>query len=93
LAAQRYRIGCDGKCEKNTKNIFGGWIAARAQNEPLYIAYPFMPMVFGEYAEASKLLIEKALKINPESEIRKIFYGMLLYQVGRASEGRIILEQ
>jgi predicted Zn-dependent protease len=79
--------------KKNAEIIFGGLIAARPQNELLYIAYAFMRMVFGEYAEASKLLIEKALKINPESEMTKAFYGMLLYRVGRRGEGYIVLDQ
>jgi predicted Zn-dependent protease len=79
--------------KKNAEVIFGGLIAARPQNELLYVAYAFMQMAFGEYTEASKLLIEKALKINPASETVKAFYGMLLYRVGRRGEGYIVLNQ
>ncbi|MDR0418425.1 MAG: hypothetical protein LBH08_03265 [Puniceicoccales bacterium] len=78
---------------KNAEIIFEGVIAARPQNELLYVAYAFMRMVFGEYTEASKLLMEKALKINPESEIAKAFYGMLLYQVKQRGESYTILNQ
>ncbi|MDR0677988.1 MAG: hypothetical protein LBF44_00445 [Holosporaceae bacterium] len=92
LANVGYVATGSGK-KKNAEAIFGGLIAARPQNELLYVAYAFMQMVFGEYTEASKLLIEKALKINPENEIVKTFYGMLLYQVGQRGKGYIILNQ
>jgi hypothetical protein len=36
-------------------------------------------------------LIEKALKINPKSEMAQVFYGLLLYQVGRKGESNMIL--
>lgn len=45
--------------KKNAEVIFEGLIAARPQNELLYVAYAFMRMVFGEYTEASKLLVRK----------------------------------
>ncbi|MDR1366760.1 MAG: hypothetical protein LBJ13_02525 [Puniceicoccales bacterium] len=79
--------------KKHAEVIFEGVIAARPQNELLYVAYAFMRMVFGEYTEASKLLMEKALRINPDSEIAKAFYGMLLHQVGRRGESYVILNQ
>ncbi|MDR1590923.1 MAG: hypothetical protein LBR92_02925 [Puniceicoccales bacterium] len=76
---------------QDAENIFESVIAARPKQELAFIAYSFMRMVFGEYVEASHLLIEKALKINPKSEMAQAFYGLLLYQVGRKGESSVIL--
>jgi predicted Zn-dependent protease len=73
--------------------IFESVVAARPNDEQPYILYSFMRMVFGEYAEAAKLLVEKALKINPGSDMARTFYGMLLYQVGRRGESNFIFNQ
>lgn len=72
--------------------IFDAIISARPKNEYVNIACAFMHIVFGEYSDASKLLVEGALKINPCSEIAKSFYGLLLYQVGQRGQGISILE-
>jgi Tfp pilus assembly protein PilF len=77
--------------KQDAENIFESVIAARPQQELPFIAYAFMRMVFGEYVEASNLLIERALKINPDSEMAQAFYGLLLYQVGRKGESNTIL--
>jgi Tfp pilus assembly protein PilF len=79
--------------KKNAEDIFEGVIAARPQSELPYVAYAFMRMAFGEYNEASKLLVENALRINPENEMAKTFYGLLLYQIGRKNESHTILSQ
>ncbi|MDR0590586.1 MAG: hypothetical protein LBG09_01895 [Puniceicoccales bacterium] len=76
---------------QDAENIFESIIAARPKNELPLIAYAFMRMAFGEYVEASHLLIERALKINPRSEMAQVFYGFLLYQVGRKGESDAIL--
>jgi Tfp pilus assembly protein PilF len=76
---------------QDAENIFESIIAARPKQELSFVAYSFMRMVFGEYVEASHLLIEKALKINPASEMAQAFYGLLLYQVGRKGESDVIL--
>jgi predicted Zn-dependent protease len=78
---------------QDAENIFESIVAARPKNELPLIAYAFMRMVFGEYVEASHLLIERALKMNPGNEIAQAFYGFLLYQVGRKGESNIILNQ
>ncbi|MDR1435045.1 MAG: hypothetical protein LBI77_01400 [Puniceicoccales bacterium] len=77
--------------KQNAENIFEGVIAARPKDELPLVAYAFMRMVFGEYVEASHLLIGRALKLNPMSEMAQTFYGLLLYQVGRKSESNFIL--
>ncbi|MDR2812484.1 MAG: hypothetical protein LBB05_01680 [Puniceicoccales bacterium] len=77
--------------KQDAENIFESIIAARPNQELSFVAYSFMRIVFGEYVEASHLLIEKALKINPKSEMAQAFYGLLLYQVGRKGESDMIL--
>lgn len=77
--------------KRDAENIFESVIAARPKQELPFVAYSFMRMVFGEYVEASHLLIERALKINPKSEMAQVFYGLLLYQVGRRGESDMIL--
>jgi predicted Zn-dependent protease len=77
--------------KRDAENIFESVIAARPTQELPFVAYSFMRMVFGEYVEALHLLVEKALKINPKSEMAQAFYGLLLHQVGRKSESDIIL--
>jgi Tfp pilus assembly protein PilF len=77
--------------KRDAENIFESVIAARPKQELSFIAYSFMRMVFGEYVEASHLLVERALKINPKSEMAQAFYGLLLYQVGRRGESDMIL--
>ncbi|MDR2806814.1 MAG: hypothetical protein LBB11_01490 [Puniceicoccales bacterium] len=78
---------------QDAENIFEGVIAARPRDELPFIAYAFMRMAFGEYVEATHLLMEQALKINPESAMAKAFYGLLLYQVGRKGESDTILKR
>ncbi|MDR2372310.1 MAG: hypothetical protein LBD60_04135 [Puniceicoccales bacterium] len=77
--------------KRDAENIFESVIAARPKQELPFVAYSFMRMVFGEYVEASNLLVERALKINPKSEMAQVFYGLLLYQVGRRGESDMIL--
>ncbi|MDR1907189.1 MAG: hypothetical protein LBQ03_03185 [Puniceicoccales bacterium] len=77
--------------KRDAENIFESVIAARPKQELPFVAYSFMRMIFGEYVEASSLLVEKALKINPKSEMAQAFYGLLLYQVGRKGESDMIL--
>jgi hypothetical protein len=84
-------VGAGSGRKQDTENIFEGIIAVRPTQELPFIAYSFIRMVFGEYNEASHLLIEKALKINPKSEMAQAFYGLLLYQVGRRGESDIVL--
>jgi Tfp pilus assembly protein PilF len=81
--------GCGRK--RDAENIFESVIAARPKQELPFVAYAFMRMAFGEYVEASHLLIERALKINPNSEMAQALYGLLLYQVGRKGESNMIL--
>ncbi|UPA28772.1 MAG: HrpB1 family type III secretion system apparatus protein [Verrucomicrobiota bacterium] len=83
--------GCGRK--KTAERIFEGVLAARPENEYVYIAYAFMHMVFGEYTAASKLLVEGALHVNPESEMAKAFYGFMLHQVGQRSQSHAVLEE
>jgi predicted Zn-dependent protease len=77
--------------KRDAENIFESVIAARPKQESSFITYSFMRMVFGEYVEASNLLVERALKINPKSEMAQVFYGLLLYQVGRKGESNMVL--
>jgi predicted Zn-dependent protease len=77
--------------KRDAENIFESVIAARPKQELPFVAYSFMRMAFGEYVEASHLLIERALKINPDSEMAQAFYGLLLYQVGRKGESNMVL--
>ena len=82
--------GCGKK--SSAECIFKGVLSARPDNEYAYIASAFMHIVFGEYTEASRLLVEGALKINPDSEMARTFYAFLLHQVGQRAKSRIILD-
>lgn len=83
--------GCGRK--KTAERIFESVLAARPENEYVYIAYAFMHMVFGEYTIASKLLIEGALRVNPDSAMAKAFYGFMLHQVGQRGRSYAVLEE
>lgn len=73
--------------------IFRGILAARPENVYVYIASAFMHMAFGEYAEALKLLVKDALRIDPEHAMAWAFYGFLLHQVGQRGQARNVLER
>ena len=82
--------GCGKK--SSAECIFKSVVSARPDNEYAYIASAFMHMVFGEYTEASRLLVEGALKVHPDSEMARTFYAFLLHQVGQRAQSRIILD-
>jgi predicted Zn-dependent protease len=79
--------------KQDAENIFEAVLAARPGDVLPLVACSFMRIVFGEYVEASHLLIDRALKIDPTHEMAQVFYGLLLYQVGRKGESSLILKR
>lgn len=78
---------------RQAEEIFEGLIAARPESELPLVGYAFSKMTFGAYTEASKLLMERAMKLNPNSGFVQVFYGFLLHLTKRYAESKILLER
>jgi hypothetical protein len=50
-------------------------------------------MDLGDFASATILLAEKALKVNPSSDIAKCFLGVVSYYCGALGEALLIMNE
>lgn len=77
--------------ESAAETIFNGVSAARPNSELPVIGAAVTKMNFGDFASAVKLLGEKALVINPKSDLAKCFLGVVSFYCGSLKEALSIL--
>ncbi|MDR1891284.1 MAG: hypothetical protein LBQ23_03905 [Puniceicoccales bacterium] len=65
------------------ESIFNGVIAARPTSEFPLIGLAVNKLNFGNIADASKILTERALKLNPDSGLAKSFLAVALRALGQ----------
>ncbi|MDR1458176.1 MAG: HrpB1 family type III secretion system apparatus protein, partial [Puniceicoccales bacterium] len=83
--------GCGLK--SNAECIFDALISARPSSELPLIGLAVVKMSFGQVSEASKILTESVAKINPDSQLAKAFFGLLLKQIGSRQESEKVLNE
>ncbi|MDR0351570.1 MAG: HrpB1 family type III secretion system apparatus protein [Puniceicoccales bacterium] len=83
--------GCGFKA--SAECIFDALIAARPSSELPLIGLAVVKMSFGQVSEASKILTESVAKINPDSQLAKAFFGLLLKQIGSNRESEKVLSE
>ncbi|MDR2735552.1 MAG: HrpB1 family type III secretion system apparatus protein [Puniceicoccales bacterium] len=83
--------GCGLK--SHAESIFDALIAARPSSELPLIGLAVVKITFGRISEASKILTETVTKINPDSQLAKAFFGLLLKQIGSNHESEIVLNE
>jgi hypothetical protein len=74
------------------EDIFSALAAARPESELPIVGLAVSKMNFGAFAAATALLTEKALKINPSSDIAKSFLGMILHRCGAAEKALAVMD-
>ena len=74
------------------EDIFDGVSAARPESELPVIGLAVTKMNFGDFVSASKLLYDKALAINPKSDLAKCFLGVVSFYCGAINEAASVLE-
>ncbi|MDE6431770.1 MAG: hypothetical protein K2L13_00020 [Opitutales bacterium] len=77
--------------QSSAENIFSGVFAVRPESELPVIGLAFAKMCFGDFTSASKLIIETALVLNPNSDLAKSFLGIISFYCGATKEASIIL--
>jgi hypothetical protein len=78
---------------KESRRIFDGIAAVRPDSELPFIGMAVSSMNAGNNHEAIKILWEKALKTNPESDLAKSFLGLSLKLSGLNNESQTILQE
>lgn len=78
---------------KESEEIFEGIQAVRPDNELPLIGLAVTKMNAGNNEEAARILWEKALKINPESDLAKSFLGLALKLAGLKAESESVLKE
>ncbi|MBG0775379.1 MAG: hypothetical protein H0S85_02980 [Desulfovibrionaceae bacterium] len=73
---------------KEAEAIFEGLVAVRPDQETPYIGMAMAKMNSGSYDEALELLLEKALTINPESDLAKSFAALCYKLAGKPVEAK-----
>jgi Tfp pilus assembly protein PilF len=71
--------------KSNAEDIFKGVSAARPSSELPLIGLAVTEINFGDFLTASKILVEQALKINPDSGLAKCFLAMASKALGDKS--------
>jgi hypothetical protein len=79
--------------QSHAEDIFQGLSTARPESELPIVGLAVCKMNFGDFASASKLLVEDALVINPSSSIAKCFLGVVSHYCGAKSEALIIMNE
>lgn len=79
--------------QSQAADIFSGVIAARPNSELPLIGLAVSKINFGNFLEASKILSERALIINPNSGLAKCFLSMAIRALGGKSEADELLNE
>jgi Flp pilus assembly protein TadD len=74
------------------EDIFNALAAARPESELPIVGLAVCKMNFGAFTVAATLLAERALKINPSSDIAKSFLGMILYLCGAKDKALAVMK-
>ncbi|MDR0595327.1 MAG: hypothetical protein LBF94_01330 [Puniceicoccales bacterium] len=75
------------------EDIFNALIAARPESELPIVGLAVCRMNFGDFTSATALLMQKALVINPASDIAKSFLGMISHCCGANKEALLIMNE
>jgi hypothetical protein len=73
------------------EDIFNALVAARPESELPVVGLAVCKMNFGAFTAAVTLLTEKALKINPSSDIAKSFLGLILHHCGATEKALAVM--
>jgi hypothetical protein len=73
------------------EDIFNALAAARPESELPLVGLAVCKINFGNFVAATTLLLEKALKINPSSDIAKCFLGVAFHYCGAEKEALEIM--
>lgn len=76
-----------------SERIFEGIRAVRPESELPLIGLAVSKINEGKHAEASRILWDQALKLNPDSDLAKSFLGLSLKVGGLNSESRALLRE
>lgn len=76
-----------------SEEIFNAIHAIRPESELPLIGLAVTKMNKNQAGEAARVLWDKALKINPESDLAKSFLGLALKLSGMNNESRTVLEE
>jgi hypothetical protein len=79
--------------QSHAEDIFHGLIAARPESELPIIGLAVCKMNFGDFASATKLLSEDAIRINPASSMAKCFLGVVSHYCGAKNETLAIMNE
>ena len=78
---------------KESEDIFEGIQSIRPDSELPIIGLAVTKMNAGKNEEAARILWERALKINPESDLAKSFLGLALKLAGLQTESEAVLKE
>ena len=87
-----YLAGANGMVDE-AEQIFTALQVVRPESEYPLIGSAVTLMNSGRPGEAAKIIWDKALQLNPESDLAKSFLGLALKLSGMQGECRAILEE
>ncbi|MDR1401757.1 MAG: hypothetical protein LBI81_02255 [Puniceicoccales bacterium] len=79
--------------QSHAESIFAGVIAARPSSELPLIGLAVCKINFGDFLAASKILTDRALKINPDSGMAKCFLAIAIKTLGGGKESKELASQ
>jgi Flp pilus assembly protein TadD len=86
-------VACGRGLQACAESIFNGIIAARPNSELPLIGLAISKISFGDFLGASRILVEQALKINPDSGLAKSFLAMAVKALGGKSEAEELAKE
>ncbi|MDR2778861.1 MAG: hypothetical protein LBB16_01055 [Puniceicoccales bacterium] len=75
------------------ESVFNGVIAARPNSELPLIGLAVCKLNFGYVIDATKILVERALTLNPDSGLAKCFLAIAIKALGKGQEANDLMRQ
>ncbi|MDR2737745.1 MAG: hypothetical protein LBB18_02270 [Puniceicoccales bacterium] len=86
-------VACGRGLQANAEGIFEGLIRARPNSELPLVGLAIAKINFGDFLCASKILAERALKINPNSGLAKSFLAITSRALGWEKEAEALANE
>ena len=85
-------VACGRGLRQHSEGIFRAVAAARPDSELPLIGIGVCRLNFGDYQGASKVLLEEALKVNPNSGLAKAFLAITMKELNMKGEADSLME-